>query len=92
MFAGILIFVSQLVTVAALDDGRVEVSTLIKGTTPAAHAEALIALMRAAEKACEGRGRAFSAGPLVLEASEPDKKGKQRLKISEVYFCGLPKT
>lgn len=90
MLASFLVIASQMVTVLPMTDGRFEVSTTIKGSSPSAHANAQIALMQVAQKACKGRGRAISSGTLVLGVIEPDAKGKTRLKISEVYSCEHP--
>ena len=90
MLANFLFLISQMVTVLPMTEGRFEVSTTIKGSSPSAHANAQIALMQVAQKTCKGRGRAISAGTLILGVTEPDSKGKTRLKISEVYSCERP--
>lgn len=90
MLTSFLVLTSQMVTVFPMAEGRFEVSTTIKGSSPSAHANAQIALMQVAQKTCKGRGRAISAGTLVLGATEPNAKGKTLLKISEVYSCERP--
>ena len=74
-------------TVTMIDETRFRVENVYRDRTPTGHANAQIALMRAASKHCRGKGVAVSEGSLELNNAEPTKGGKKALALSEVYSC-----
>jgi hypothetical protein len=74
-------------TVTQLDEERFRVAIIFDDQSGRGHANAQIALMRAASKHCKGRGSAVSEGTLHLNRAEPLRRGKEALDLSEIYSC-----
>ena len=74
-------------TVTPLDETRFRVRIVYDDRSVAGHANAQIALIRAASKQCKGRGVAVSEGTLEANSAEPLKRGKKAIDLSEVYAC-----
>lgn len=59
--------------------------------SPTGHANAQIAILQAATKACRGKGQAVSEGPLQVDSATPLRGKRRALALSEVYRC-VPKS
>jgi len=73
--------------VIVIDDSRFRVSIVFDDIGPSGHANAQLALMRAAKKACKGKGEATSEGTLILDTAPSIRKSRRALALSEVYSC-----
>ncbi len=74
-------------TITAVDDKRFRVEIVFDDTSPIGHANAQLVLMKAAKKACKGKGAPLSEGVLTLD-NAPSIKGKRKaLALSEIYSC-----
>lgn len=73
------------------EDGRLAVRIVYEDNGAMAHAQAQIALIRAAEKACRGKGNAVSESGIEVNTAPPTSKGRKALELIEVYRC-VPKS
>jgi hypothetical protein len=87
MFNALLMLAVIGPTVTAIDDRRFRVGIVYDNTSPSGHADAQLALMKAAKKACVGKGMAISDGSLTLGNAAPIKGKRRALALSEIYSC-----
>lgn len=85
--SALMILASVGPTVTELDEQRFRVGIIFDDQSPRAHANAQIALMRAASRHCKGKGTAVSEGTLYVNEAEPLRRGKEALDLSEIYSC-----
>ena len=87
LLSALMVLASVGPTVTELDQERFRVGIIFDDQSPRGHADAQIALMRAAAKHCKGRGSALSGGTLNVDRAEPLRSGKEALSLSEIYSC-----
>jgi hypothetical protein len=85
--SALMILASVGPTVAELGENRFRVGIVFDDQSPRGHANAQLALIKAANKHCKGKGTAVSEGTLNLDRAEPLRRGKEALDLSEVYWC-----
>jgi hypothetical protein len=78
-------------TITVIDDSRFRVAIVFDDPSLGGHASAQVALIKSAQKACKGKGRATSEGALTLNSAAPIGKGRKAFTLSEVYFCQATK-
>jgi hypothetical protein len=71
----------------AIDESRFRISIVFDDPSPLGHANAQIALMKAAKKVCKRKGKAISEGSLNLDAAPSIRKNRRALALSEIYYC-----
>jgi hypothetical protein len=76
--------------IAPIDEQRFRVSIVYDDTSPMGHGNAQVALMKAAERFCRGKGKAVSEGTLELNDAAPLRGKRKALEVSEIYRC-VPK-
>ncbi|CAN5286974.1 hypothetical protein BH11PSE5_BH11PSE5_10620 [soil metagenome] len=74
-------------TITLIDDSRFRVGIVFDDTSPSGQTDAQLALMKAAERACKGKGKAISEGTLNLDNAPSIRPNRKALALSEIYSC-----